>query len=97
MKIIINKKWQIETDSLNWAVGNPSVDNKTGKARLNNLTYHSTLGSALIWCFNRRLMEESESMILNHLQIADKEIREAKLVKLINKIKDEIVSAVGGK
>jgi hypothetical protein len=89
MKIIINKDWVVKTDGLNWIVCNPK------KNRSN--TYHTTLQAALTSCFNRRLQGPEFNFTVDLLKTTDKEFKNSKLVKKIEKMKDEIITAVAGK
>ena len=93
MKIIINKRWVVETDGLNWTLGNPKLNK--GKQTIAHPTYHPTLALALMTCYERRLIgDETKDIILDLSDKVKREISMTKLVKLINDIKEEIIKAV---
>jgi hypothetical protein len=95
MEIIIGKNWIVKTDGLNWVLGNFSIDKK-GNNNLSNPTYHPTIDQALLSCYQRRLLGKETAHIV--IDLTDKikgEIAMTRLVNLINKIKAEIITAVG--
>lgn len=94
MIIRINENWEIHTDEHNWCLGNP-VMQKRGEIILRNVTYYTNLRSCLQGCLERRLRSPEFNIIIDALD--DKmELRLTKLVAKIDKVRDEIMNAVGG-